>query len=396
MTVNPLPHRIVVCGPFPLDDQDLREADGLLHSIVNLVHGLKGVQGLDLRVLSRSTKVREERTTEISGVPVTFVPDPTPVVDFMLGRRLLTGRLSNALKRLRPDLVHAHGEAPYILAALRSDRPHVITLQSIFREQTQPPGVDPPLRYRVAYWRMRSWERQYLPAIRNLLAVNETIAAQVRRVAPSVRIFPTTNTAAESFFSTGTTEAGPIVLSVSQISQRKGLHHLLAAFEQVAPVVAGCQLRIVGAEVQDPSYAARLREEHSELIAAGRVIFLGGLRHDEIRGELGRCRVFCLASLYEASPLAVAEAMAAGKPVVVTRVGDLEELVGATGAGIVVDPGDVAGLAAGLSRLLSAPDAERAAMGRLGREAARRRAHPDVAAQDALAAYRQILAGSET
>ena len=40
----------------------------------------------------------------------------------------------------------------------------------------------------------------------------------------------------------------------------------------------------------------------------------------------------CLASLYEASPLAVVEAMAAAKPVVATRVGDLEQLVGSNNA----------------------------------------------------------------
>ncbi len=297
----------------------------------------------------------------------------------------------SALRRLRPDLVHAHGEPSFIFAALRYDAPHIITLQSLFREQTRPPGAKPPLRYRFAYWRLRSWERQYIPRIRNLLAVNDTIAAYVRQAVPSVRVFSTTNTAAESFFSTGSTESAPVILTVSQISQRKGLHHLLAAFARIAATVPDCQLRIVGAEIQDPPYAARLREQYAELIAADRVAFLGGMRHEEIRGELGRCTVFCLASLYEASPLAVAEAMAAAKPVVVTRVGDLDELVGATGSGVVVAAGDVDGLAGALRRVLTASRAERAAMGQRGREAARRRAHPDVAAHDALVAYNQIL-----
>jgi len=385
--------RVVLCGPYPLDEQDLREADGLLHSVINLAQALTRAHGVDVHIVSRSTKVREDTYLTSMGIPVTYVPDPTPPVDYLFGRRLLTRRLLGALRGAAPDIVHAHGEAPFIFAALRHTAPHVITLQSLFKDQTRPPGGKPPMSYRVAYHCMRSWERKYIPRIKNLLAVNEVIATYVKDQAPSVRIFRTINTAAESFFSVESRETVPVILSVSQISQRKGLHHLIAAFARLSSRVPDCQLRIVGAETQDPGYAAGLRRQHEQLIRDGRLVFLGGLLHDEVREELSRCAIFCLASLYEASPLTVAEAMAAAKPVVVTRVGDLDELVGATRAGFVVEPGDVTGLAAALQALLSSPD-ERAAMGKRGRETARKRSHPDVAARDALAAYNQILGRS--
>ena len=388
--------RITLCGPFPLDDEDLRNADGLLHSIVNLGTSLQRVPQLDVHVVSRSSKVRIETEATILGLPVTFVPDPRPAIDYLLDRRLLTGRLVRALKRLRPDLVHAHGEPQFIFAALRYGGPHVITLQSLYKDQTLPAATRPPLKYRFAYWCLRRWERSYLPEIRNLLAINDAIASYVREVVPSVRVFRTTNTAGESFFAVSGTDSQPIILCVSQISQRKGIHDLLAAFARIVSRVPGSQLRIAGGEVQDAPYATRLREQYSTLIEAGQVVFLGGLRHEEIREELARCRVFCLASLYEASPLAVAEAMAAAKPVVATRVGDLEELVGAGKSGILVDPGDVGALAAGLEKVLTMSSEERAQMGSRGREMARRRAHPDVAARDAVAAYQTILGEGTT
>jgi glycosyltransferase involved in cell wall biosynthesis len=383
--------RVVLCGPFPLDDEDLRNADGLLHSIVNLGTALTRMPELDVHVVSRSTKVLVDTETTSLGLPVTFVPDPKPAVDYLLDRRLLTGRLIRALEKVRPDIVHAHGEPQFIFAALRYRAPHVITLQSLFKDQTLPKGTKPPLKYRFAYWCLRRWEQSYLPQIRNLLAINEAITKYVRQVVPSVRVFPTTNTAAESFFAVTGTGPEPIVLSVSQISQRKGVHDLLAAFAQIAPSVPGCQLRIAGGEVQDAPYAARLREQYSKMIEAGQVVFLGGLRHEEIREELARCQVFCLASLYEASPLAVAEAMAASRPVVSTRVGDLQELVETSNSGFLVDPGDVSGLAAALKQVLNMSSEDRAAMGRRGRETALWRAHPDVAARDALSAYQTIL-----
>ena len=59
------------------------------------------------------------------------------------------------------------------------------------------------------------------------------------------------------------------------------------------------------------------------------------------------------------------EAMAAGRPVVSTPVGDIADLVADTG--LIVEPGDVAGLAAALIRLLTEPDTA-SRLGTLARE----------------------------
>ena len=61
--------------------------------------------------------------------------------------------------------MHAHGEAQFIFAALRHHAPHVITLQSLYKDQTLPESTKPPLKYRFAYLCLRRWERSYLPRI---------------------------------------------------------------------------------------------------------------------------------------------------------------------------------------------------------------------------------------
>ena len=75
-------------------------------------------------------------------------------------------------------------------------------------------------------------------------------------------------------------------------------------------------------------------------------------------------------SLAEGLPLALLEAMFAGRPIVATRVGEVPTALGEGEAGLLVEPGDPVALAAALDRLLGdAPEAQR-----LGRQAARRAA----------------------
>jgi len=79
--------------------------------------------------------------------------------------------------------------------------------------------------------------------------------------------------------------------------------------------------------------------------------------------------------------IAAVEAMAAGKPVVASRAGGLADIVEDGVTGILVDPGEPAALAAGISRLLADPSL-RVRMGQAGRDAAERRYAWDVLMRD--------------
>jgi glycosyltransferase involved in cell wall biosynthesis len=147
----------------------------------------------------------------------------------------------------------------------------------------------------------------------------------------------------------------------------------------------------VGSDVRDPDYVSRLKGRFSSLIQQERLRFLGGMSHDEVRGELASCAVYCLPSFWEASPLSAVEAMAMGKPVVVSRVGDLPEILAGEDAGLLVNAGDSAGLTEALRTLLS-DGPRRDEMGRRAREVAIERCRLDRVAHQTLDACREIIA----
>lgn len=95
-------------------------------------------------------------------------------------------------------------------------------------------------------------------------------------------------------------------------------------------------------------------EQLTAQLGLGETVNFAGLRSDVPR-LLGALDVFVLPSEREALPVAVLEAMAAGLPVVATRVGGLPEVVEDGETGFLVPPGDVAAMQAVLEKLAGDP-----------------------------------------
>ncbi len=114
-------------------------------------------------------------------------------------------------------------------------------------------------------------------------------------------------------------------------------------------------------------------------------IRLLGHRNDVPR-LLGAADIFTLTSEHEAAPMAILEGMAAGLPVVATRVGGIPEIVREGESGLLVPPGEPDRLAAALGELAGAPERRRT-LGEGGRLAHRERWH----AERMIDRYEEIL-----
>ena len=146
-----------------------------------------------------------------------------------------------------------------------------------------------------------------------------------------------------------------------------GVEILLEAIEQLAPRRPSLRLLLVG----DGPGRAVCQTRASQGVAKERVVFTGAVEYDSMPAHLAAFDIATAPYLGEDgfyfSPLKIVEAMAAAKPVVASRMGPIEILLGDTG--VLVAPGQPAALAQALAALLDDPGQSE----RLGR-AARQRA----------------------
>ncbi len=152
---------------------------------------------------------------------------------------------------------------------------------------------------------------------------------------------------------------GPLLVAVGNLYPVKDHATLLRALAQLP----SARVAIAGRGEEE----GRLRQLAAELGLSDRLHLLG-LR-DDVDTVLAAGEVFVQSSLSEGLPLAVLEAMAAGLPVVATRVGGIAEAVEDGKTGYLAPAADPAALAAALRRVLEAND-RGAALGELGRRRA--------------------------
>jgi len=141
-------------------------------------------------------------------------------------------------------------------------------------------------------------------------------------------------------------DGGTLVGFVGRLVPEKGGEVLLRAAQQVLVVHPRIKFVFVG---EGPS-RKRWEALATQLGIAKQVVFVGA--RDDMPGVYSSLDLVVLPSYIESMPMCLLEAMAAGKPVVATRVGAVPQLVASDQIGLLVEPGSVDALSTGIRRVL--------------------------------------------
>ena len=307
--------------------------------------------------------------------------------------------LRRAVREFRPDVVQVH-ESDSGLGALwlRGARrrlapvPRLVALQQVsYREER---NAVRPLVWRGAVLgspgprerRFRRWKAPLQIALGRLtarladlvLAPSAATAGEIERDygVPRPRVLPnvTGGLAVAPAPPRAVDPGGGFLLFVGRLRIRKGVEVLLQslALRRDLPL-----LMIAG----DGEHRTRIEERAAALgLGPDRVRFVGRASAAEVRELLAGARALVVPSIYEGMPLVILEAMAAGLPVVASRVSGIPEVVEDGTTGWLVPCEDPDALARALAELSSDPAAARA-RGEAGRRRVAREFRPELAAE---------------
>lgn len=195
---------------------------------------------------------------------------------------------------------------------------------------------------------LRTSERQALAAVRHVIVTSPS----TRQVLAAYDVTPERISVAEpgvdsapSRLRRRTSQQMPVrLLCVATLTPRKD-HALL--LETLASLPLPWTLSCVGDETRHPQTTQQLHGLIERHQLQDRVVLHGKISPAALDAQLDAADLFVLPTRFEGYGMAVAQALAAGLPVISTRTGSIPQLVGPD-AGIVIPPGDSDALRAAL------------------------------------------------
>ncbi|MFN2516127.1 MAG: glycosyltransferase [Pyrinomonadaceae bacterium] len=182
-----------------------------------------------------------------------------------------------------------------------------------------------------------------------------------------------------------------MILAVGRMSREKGLLDLVSAVGELRRLNPELKFKLV--IVGDGPERERVERLAAELDISERMVLAGHV--DDVRAFYALAHVLALPSHSEGSPLVLLEAMAAGVPIVATRVGGVPEMVADGESALLVAPNDARSFAIALARLLRDPQLVRT-LSANALKRSRQDFSPEAYARSLSELYLELLAGSRT
>jgi glycosyltransferase involved in cell wall biosynthesis len=274
-------------------------------------------------------------------------------------------QLSRAIRRLGPDIVHAHDAHGVAMAALALSMGAPSTTRAGGRAPALVAARRVDFHFRgnsFSRWKQRQVDcfiaaseaiRRILiadgiPAERTI-TVHEGIDVEHVLAAPPVNVH-------EALW---LPHHAPVVGNVAALVPHKGQRHLIDAAHLVVREVPDARFVILGeGELREP-LERQVREHHLE-----KHVLLPGFRTD-VLGCIKGFDLFAMSSVTEGLGTSLLDAMACSRAIVATRAGGIPEVVEDGVTGILVNPRDHAAMAQAIVRLLE-DDMRRKQMGEAG------------------------------
>ena len=372
--------KVAVFSRYPGDSE--RPKGGVESVTVVLVKALAQLDDMDVHIVTLEQKRAEIAVEQDGDVVVHRLPGSRwpQILDVLAGPGKKT--LVNYITELKPDVLHTH--ETYGLGLGTFFIPHVFTVHGFDHANLVANSAQ------FNWLRSRLWkrvERRGLAKQRHIISITPYVRKMIEPQT-NASIYDIDNPVDERFFKIERRPELGRILCVGWINQRKNTLGAVEAFASAASRCAEARLVIAG-EAMDAEYGNRVKQAIRHHGLETSVEMLGHINHAQLEHELARASVFLLPSKQENSPMAIAEAMAAGIPVIASNRCGMPDMIQEGQTGFLIDPETTDQITRRLTQLIINQQLCQQ-MGQAGRRMAMDRFHPHTVALRTKAVYERI------
>ena len=388
--------KVLMASEYPYDEFVIR--GGIEAVAFHLSQEFSHRSDIELHIVSFSNKVKKSHIEKRNSIHIHWLKHKFDIKGFQKVRSLTTDiiRLRKTYDEIKPDIFHIQGFSNLALACRHRDKV-VISVH----------GVEA-----ISEWAKSNQFYQGFNGFVRLIMERFTIKQAVKRADILISnsgsyvvdilnqylkytSFTYIDHAIDRGFFHPWSPPGnnqKLAVSVAGINKRKRTLDLVLAMEKVVSVIP-LKLVILG-QNGEKSYYDQDMDTIIKLKLEKHVIVDFDLNQEKLINSLKECSVFVLPSGQETAPMAIAAAMAVGRPIIASDVGGVSMMVEEGKNGFLHQPGDIDTLSGLLIELLSDHN-KVIEFGMESRKIAESRFSPEVVAEKTINVYQKLLSSGK-
>jgi len=360
--------------------------------IEHLSNELGKLENIELTIITKSAHIIKDLTINKNGIKFIILKYNFPFTNKGFPKKLpidkifsyypLPGKIRKLIKKINPDIVHAHGtESVFSLAAQKSNFPYIISIQGLIH-----------IINKTAKRKDIHQEKIEISTIKNGHFFGcRTIwdKAEVLKFNSKANIKYLPEAIDPLFFNVKwNPQKEKHIAFVGNITENKGIHILIDTFIKLKKRGIKLNLDIIGGG-NTPLKNTLISKLENEGFDQS-VFWHGYIPHSQMQHILSKSYLFVLPTFIDNSPNSLCEAMVMGMPCIASNVGGVPSLINNGVNGLLVEKNNIDELAEKIQLLLENNNLSM----QLGSQAsidAFNRHHPKMVANQTIKVYKEII-----
>lgn len=387
--------RVVLGSVFPLENTIIH--GGVEAVAYYLAQGLMKREDIELHIVSCSSSITNDFIEHRDNFVIHWIKVANNFHNLRVNS-INTWKVREVYRKIRPEIIHAQGFTEYAMAA----EPGQILLLAIHGIEAISQQMKSTYHFQGLKGVYRRWTGNLIMSksikkARGIISNAGDYTLAFPKLIQQKKIFYIANPVAPEFYKTTREykEEKSItnLLWVGIISERKNVISLINNYSKIFSQYPNTRLVLVG-HIGENWYYQNIKQVIRELGLENHVQITGSVDNENLLKYYAEADIFVFPSIEESAPMAIAQAMATGLPVIASRVGGIPWMLDGGKAGILVSPNDPDEWTAGLSELIDSREKQKK-IGVLSRKRADSLFASDIVVRQTVEAYQKLLDGKD-